>query len=337
LAVDKVRSLEIAVDLGENEKNPAQFRDLVVLSEKLGFDAAWLGDHFMPWVHSGNRSSFVWSLLGSALEASNTIKTGPYVTSPIGGRYHPLVVAQAAATLDSMYPGRFLLGVGTGEAMNEEPFMESWPAWKERMDRMVEGLDLIRRFWESKSYFDYDGRYFRAKQIFLYTKPSRKIDIFFSAIGPKAAHLAGEHGDGLISLGSRNSLEQFRNVIIPSFYEGARKAGKDPDKMKKIVSLGFTFDDEQTLLRNKNRGAAGNLAKGALDEPDPRRIEAMGERLTDEQILKATHFCSSWSDVVELIEKHREAGFSQIVLETGPDEDKLRLLSEKLLPSLRSS
>lgn len=325
------RTIEIALDLGENEKDPGEFKNLVALADSLGFDVAWLGDHFMPWVHSGNQSSYVWSLLGSALEASQNIKAGPYVTTPLGARYHPLIVAQASATLDNMYPGRFVLGVGTGEAINELPFLEDWPSWQERMERMIEGLELMRKCWESQSYFDFNGHFFRARQIFLYTKPKSKLDIYFSAVGPKAASLAGEHGDGLITLNSRNPIQRLRDVILPSFNDGARKVGKDPAKMKKIVSMGFTFDDEKTYV-SKARSHSGNLAKGSLDEPDPRKIEANGQKLSDQDIIKATNFCSGWSDVIEIISKMQELGFSQVVLDSGPSEERIKSFSENILP-----
>jgi coenzyme F420-dependent glucose-6-phosphate dehydrogenase len=327
---------EVALDLGENDKDPADFRDAVVLADKLGFDFAWLGDHFMPWTHGGNRSSFVWSVIASGLEASKKIKVGPYVTTPIGARYHPAIIAQASATLDNMYPGRFALGVGTGEAINELPFLEEWPAWKERMSRMIEGMDLMRKLWYSASYFDFEGKYFRAKQIFLYTKPkSRSLDIYFSSVGPKSAKLAGEHGDGLITLSSRNSIEKLRDVVLPSFLEGAQKAGKDPSAMKKIVSLSFTMEKDKENYLRRRKLSAGNLAKGALDEPDPRRIQEMGLQLSDEELIKSTNFCSSWDDVLELISRYKEIGFSQIVLECGPDAELIRKYAEKLLPYLK--
>jgi G6PDH family F420-dependent oxidoreductase len=324
--------IEIALDLGETRKDPGEFKELVVLADRLGFEVAWLGDHFMPWTHSGNRSSFAWSLIASSLESTRRIKVGPYVTTPIGARYHPLLVAQASATLDNMYPGRFVLGVGTGEAVNESPFVQNWPRWKERMERLVEGVDLMRRLWESESYFDFDGRYFRSKQIFLFTKPkTKKPDVYFSAVGPKSAAIAGEHGDGLITLGSRNPLEKLRGIILPSFDEGARRAGKDPSRMKKIISFGFTFEDEKAYLQRRRR-TAGNLARGALDEPDPRKIENMGQELTDEQLIKSTYFCSSWSEVVEMIHRFGDIGFSQIVLESGPDAEAIKSYSENILP-----
>jgi G6PDH family F420-dependent oxidoreductase len=328
------RAIKVGLDIGENDRDPGEFRDTVILADKLGFDVAWLGDHFMPWVHSGNRSAFVWSLLGSCLEATKEIKVGPYVTTPIGGRYHPALIAQASATLDNMYPGRLVLGAGTGEAMNEVPFLKSWPRWKERMDRLTEGTRLMRKLWTSESYFDFHGSFFEENQIFLYTKPRTGLKILISSIGEKSAALAGEYGDGIITLNSRNSPEKIRDVVFSSFDGGARKAGKDPTKMEKLVSISFTLDTPEAFL-GAPRGHFGNLAKGSLDEPDPRRIEQKGHALEDDVLLGSTTFCSKWSDVAELVWKLADIGATQVVLPAGPDKKLIRTYAEELLPLLR--
>ncbi len=325
------KPFEVAVDIGENEQDPNEFKECVILAEKLGFDVAWLGDHFMPWAHSSNRSSFVWSLMGACLQATKKIRLGPYVTTPIGARYHPLIIAQASATLDNMYPGRFLLTVGTGEAMNEVPFFERWPPWNERMERLVEGIQLIRKMWTSKVYFDFDGKYFKVNQVYLYTRPRTDMKIYVSATGPKMARVAGEFGDALITLSQTNPLEPIRDVIFPAFDEGVRSAGKDPSKLKKIVSMNFTLKDPETFVKTERR-YAGIAAKNSFNEPDPRKIEQMGRDLPDEELLKSTAFCKKWSDVIELISKYREMGVTQIVLNTGADRKTIRTYAQKILP-----
>jgi coenzyme F420-dependent glucose-6-phosphate dehydrogenase len=326
--------MKIGLDIGENEKDPGEFKDAVILADELGFDVAWLGDHFMPWMDSGKKSAYVWSLLGASLESTRKIKVGPYVTTPIGARYHPAIVAQASATLDNMYPGRYLLGLGTGEAVNEAPFFEmGWPTWKERRDRLIEGAELIRKLWTSKEYFDFEGKYFPAKQIFLYTKPRTNVKILFSAIGPKFSELAGTIGDGLITLGYRNPIEKIEQEIFGNFDRGAKSAGKDPKKLEKIVSIKFTLEDPDEYLK-KNKARAGNMVKAALDEPDPRKIDLLGATVSDEAFLKTVNFCSKWSDVVELIAKYEKIGTSQIVLLSGPDKARIRLFAQKILPHI---
>lgn len=324
---------EVGLDIGENHNDPAEFRDAVVLAGRLGFDVAWLGDHFMPWVHSGDRSAFVWSLLGSSLEASKRVRVGPYVTTPIGGRYHPAVVAQAAATLDSTYPGRFVLGVGTGEAMNEAPFLPAWPGWRERMDRLIEGVQFMRKLWTSDSYFDFDGKYFKSRQVFLYTKPRTAIRVLFSSVGEKSAAIAGKHGDGIITVNMRNSLDGIRQRIFGNFDAGARAAGKDPSTLEKVVTVSFTLESEREFLKRARRGS-GPLAKGSYDEPDPRRIERMGSTIPDDDLLKTTEFCSSWPEVAELVWRYRDVGATQIVLPAAADPKLIRTYARRLLPLL---
>jgi G6PDH family F420-dependent oxidoreductase len=331
-----IDSLKISLDIGENEKDPTEFRDCVILADKLGFDSAWLGDHFMPWIHSGNKSAYVWSLMGACLEKTGNIKVGPFVTTPIGGRYHPAIIAQASATLDNMYPGRFLLSVGTGEALNEVPFFgnNEWPSWRERNDRLVEGIALMRKLWESPSYFDFEGKYFKMKQVFLYTKPKTDLEIYFSGIGPKSAYNAGRYADHLVTLTSHNSLALCKSVIFPSFERGARDAGKDPKRMEKVVSLSFTLEDKQSYLKSAKR-TAGIIAKGSWNMADPRQIEAMGPSVSDEELLKSTYLCSNWEDVIEIISKFHEIGATEVTLFSGPNQDLIRTYAKKILTHFR--
>jgi coenzyme F420-dependent glucose-6-phosphate dehydrogenase len=323
---------KLYLDLGENEKDPGEFRDCVMLAEKLGFQHLWLGDHFMPWFHTASRSAYVWSLMGACFQATKEIKIGPYVTTPIGARYHPAIIAQASATLDNMYPGRFLLGVGAGEAMNETPFLDHWPPWQERMDRLVEGLTLMRKLWSSTSYFDFDGKFFKMKQVYLYTKPKSPLSVYFSAVGEKAANYAGRYGDHLVTLGLHNSLERCKEIIFPSFEKGARDAEKNVDRMEKMVSLFFTLQDKETFLSSPDRGWAGIIAKGSWNEPDPRKIQMMGSTVSDEEYLKSTYFCSSWDDVLDLIARFREAGTTSVALFSGANEEIIRTYAKEILP-----
>jgi len=213
--------------LGENDFDPQVFVDAAVYAEEMGFRTVWFGDHIFPWFHSGRRSSYVWSMLTVALEKTDRIRVGPWVTVPIGARYHPAIVAQAAATIDNMYPGRFLLGVGSGEALNERPFWNgNWPKWNERMERLIEGIRLIRMMWESKEPFKFEGKYFSSDFYCLYTKPRRRIPIYFSAIGKRAARFAGTYADNLITICPRNDLQTMKDVILPAYRKGRAEATK---------------------------------------------------------------------------------------------------------------
>ena len=206
--------LKISVNIGEGYHDPMRFVECAVVAERYGFDTLWFGDHLLPWIHNQNKSAFVWSVMASALERTEKIKVGPIVTSPIGGRYHPAMIGQAAATLDNMYPGRFLLGVGSGEAINEVNFFPNgWPRWQERIDRLAEAVVLMKSMWDSEEYFNHQGKYFKMNNFFLYTKPKTKIPIYFAAQGRKAAAYSGIYGDHLVTV---NSPENCRDVVFPS-------------------------------------------------------------------------------------------------------------------------
>ncbi|MDA4114907.1 MAG: LLM class flavin-dependent oxidoreductase [Thaumarchaeota archaeon] len=328
------KRFSLNVEVGDDGADP--LRQTVKLADELGFEGAWLGDHYMPWIHSGGRAGMVWPLLGVCLEATKKICVGPIVTTPIGGRYHPALVAQACATLDEIYPGRLTLAVGTGEAVNEYPFMERWPSWKERTERLVEGVRLMRQLWESDSYFDFDGRYFGKKQLFLYSKPKTRIKVNMSSFGEKSARLAGLNGDGLITTTARCSFQECRDVLFPNFDAGARESGRDPATLDKIVLLIFTFEGEDSYLKSARERAAGRLAKGSLDNADPRSVESKSESMSKEEILSRMHFCSTWSDVVELVSRYRRIGVTNVILPCGPDPEKMRDFAKEVLPHFHS-
>jgi coenzyme F420-dependent glucose-6-phosphate dehydrogenase len=324
--------VRLSIDLGENYDDPIRFVECAAIADKYGFDTVWFGDHLMPWHHGGRKSAFVWSMMPTALDRTRNISVGPDVTCPIGGRYHPAIIAQAAATIDNMYPGRFRLAVGSGEAMNEAPFFPGgWPTWAERIERLAEAVVLVRKMWESAEYFTFEGKYFRMNNFFLYTKPKTRIPIYFSAIGEKAARYAGVYGDHLVT--TINSPRRCRDLIFPAFESSARKAGRDPATMEKMVYVDLFFGDKQRGVQGiKASGEAGVLAQGAFDEPDPRRIEEMSRHVSDDKILENKFICSSADEVIEYVERYRKAGATHINLATGCSPDRIKMLGVKVLP-----
>ena len=322
--------IEISVNLGENDYDPQPFVDAAVYAEEMGFRTAWFGDHLFPWYHSGKRSSFVWSVMGIALEKTDRIKVGPWVTVPIGARYHPATIAQAAATLDNMYPGRLQLGVGTGEALNETPFWNGkWPKWQERMERMIEGIRLIRMMWESKEPFKFEGNYFSADFYHLYTKPRKQIPIYFSAIGKNAAHAAGRYGDGLITITPRNDVEKLKEVILPAYMRGRSEANKKgPGKV--ATELAFTFEKPEDLVRTAWR-TLGIMRKDSWSIRNPVAVEEEGRKVTVEDVQRNLHLCKNWRDLVKVIEAYQEIGVTEAALFTSCDKKTIRTVAKNVL------
>src|SRR5205085_12062319 len=182
---------------------------------------------------------------------------GSGITCPIL-RYHPSIIAQAAATLSCFAPGRVYLGVGTGEALNDYSSTAMWPEYEEREARLIEAIDLIRRLWSGKE-VTFVGKYYRTKKARLYTPPASPIPIYYSAFAPRSARMAGKYGDGLITAGNKQ-LDPFKQ-IIKNFEEGARTAGKDPANMPRLVELNVEYtNDLETALEFHRKYWGGHYA-----------------------------------------------------------------------------
>lgn len=322
--------MEISVNLGENDYDPQRFVDAAVFADKMGFPTVWFGDHIFPWYHSGKRSAFAWSVMGVALEKTESIKVGPWVTVPTGARYHPAIIAQAAATLDNMYPGRVLLGVGTGEALNERPFWNgNWPKWEERMERLKEGIRLIRQMWESTEPFKFEGKYFTSDFYYLYTKPRKRIPIYLSAIGKKAAYEAGLNMDGLITITPRNDQKKLKETILPEYRKGRLEA-KRRGLGKVAVELIFSFEKPEYLLRNAWK-TLGICRKDSWSIPNPVTVEQEGQKITLDELHRNMHFCKNWKDVIELIEAYRKVGVNEVTTYTGCNKKLIRAFATNVL------
>lgn len=321
--------VDVQLDIGENHYDPMKFVEAVQYSEGRGFRTAWLGDHFLPWYHSANRSAFVWSVMGVALERTGSIKLGPLVTTPIGARYHPAIVAQASATLDNMYPGRFLLGVGSGEALNERPFWNGrWPEWNERMERLVEGVELIRKLWDSDQPFAFKGKYYSADFYYMYTKPKKRIPIYFSAIGKRAAYYAGLCADTLVTICPRNDEERFKDVLLPEFRKGLKEAGRRKGGVQAHVSFSFKSPAQ---LRKEQPGSLGWLQKDSWSIKDPVAVEKAGSKVTDGEIRKGLLLCKGWPDLVTALQTYVDAGATELCLSSGADRALIRQIGDNVL------
>src|ERR671917_2786579 len=195
-------------------------------AEDQGFTAVMASDHFNPWVPSQGESGFVWSFM-AALGATTNVRFGPGVTPP-GYRYHPAVIAQAAATVEQMFPGRFYLGLGAGEALNEHITGQYWPEAPVRLEKLAEGIEIIRRLFSGKV-VKYRGQHFTLESAKLYTRPDQPPPIYVATAGPVNAKRTGKFADGIITVGA---ADEKINMLWGKFREGADEAGKDASAMR---------------------------------------------------------------------------------------------------------
>jgi len=218
--------------------------------------------------------------------------------------------------------------------MSEYPFMQEWPGWQERTERLVESIDIIKRLWNSDDYFSYQGKYFRIPNIYLYLKPRSQIPIYFSAIGEKAAYAAGMHGDRLMTVAT---LRKCKDVIFPKFEEGALKAGRNPDEILKSVSLGGGIGPAKDVVKRIRKLIAGGTVTEMFNEPDPKVIEERGTQLTDEQILSSFYVADRGEELIEVFSAYQKIGADQIIWgDLSPEPEKMmKTFKDVIIPYFR--
>jgi coenzyme F420-dependent glucose-6-phosphate dehydrogenase len=248
--------------------------------------------------------------MASAAQKTNKMNIGSAATAPMF-KYHPAVVAQAFATLGSLYHGRIELIVGTGEALNENPFLTAWPKWHVRAEMLVEAVEVMQKFWTSEDYFTHIGHYFRLNNAFCYDKPGNPIPVYFSAYGPRAAYVAGRHGDGLATWGLKHEFT--KKEIIPNFERGARSAGRDPSTLPKIAWVDCGFGEPKRLLEKFRNSSAAWFIPGNYDEPDPRKTEKNAKKMTDAEIKKMAILTEEPGDFVDIVERSRDEGMDHVI------------------------
>ncbi|MDG7016297.1 MAG: LLM class flavin-dependent oxidoreductase, partial [Nitrososphaerota archaeon] len=298
-------------------------------AEEAGFDAVWFGDHFLPWFHTNAHSPQAWIWLATAASKTKSVPVGSDVTVPMF-KYHPLIVGQAFSTLARINPGRVLLGVGTGEAINEAPFVKGWPAWKARAEMLAEAVDLMRKYWAEDDYFGFHGKYFDVEAVHCYDRPPGNIPIYWSAYGPKSASLGGLHGDHVMTSGTP---EMLKATIFPRFIESAKSAGHREEDVETCVYVDGGYGDPKKLV-SKYRFTAGSLVPENFDVRDPRRIEESAKKLTDEWLFEHACLVSSPDRLIDVIESYRKAGMNHFLFgDWGYDPSAtIDVFREKILP-----
>lgn len=316
--------VEFGYALSSEELPPDDLVKYARRAEEEGFTFALISDHFHPWVSAQGNSAFVWSVLGAIAQATERLQVGTGVTCPLF-RTPPSIVAHASATVAAMMPGRFFLGVGTGEALNEHIHGEAWPAVATRLEMLEEAIQAIRLLWEGGQQ-SHRGRYFTIDNAQLFTLPPEPPPIAVAAGGEKSAEIAGRLGDALVSTSpSADTIKAF---------EAAGGAGKP-----KYGQVTCCYGEDENAARRlvvetwPNAGMGGQLGQ---DVPTPAHFESIAELVTEDDIAGKVVCGPDPGKHVEQLQQYIDAGYTHVYIhQVGPDQEGFfRFYTEKVLPRL---
>jgi len=294
--------------------SPGDAVALTALAEENGFSGCMAADHFQPWVPQQGQASFVWSVL-AAIGERTTGDFGPGVTCP-SFRFHPALVAQAAATLESMYPGRTWLGVGSGEALNEHVIAGYWPEAGERSRRMFEAIEVINKLFTASAAgkdVKHDGEFFKLETARLWTMPDKAPQILVATAGPINAKKTGKFADGIITVGA--PLEKIEGLFA-KFAEGAKEVGKDADSMPKVLQLHLSWadTDEQALANAMTEWPNGGMKFPKADIRSPLDFEQMAKLVRAEDFEGRMVISADPDEHRAYIQKFVDLGFDRVYL-----------------------
>jgi coenzyme F420-dependent glucose-6-phosphate dehydrogenase len=312
----------IGYTLSSEEHGPLDLVRYSRQAEEAGFEYALVSDHFHPWIDRQGHSPFVWSVVGGIAGATRELRLGTGVTCP-NIRIHPAVIAQAAATSAAMLPGRFFLGVGTGENLNEHVLGDRWPEAAVRLEMLEEAIDVIRLLWRG-GYQSHHGRYYTVEQARIYTLPDEPPPIYVAASKPTAAELAGRAGDGLVSTAP--------DAEVVAAFDGAGGEGKP--KLGQVTVCWAESEEEGKRTAYEwwpNAAVRGDLSQElAL----PRHFEDAAQMLAEDDVAEKVVCGPDPDRYFEQVEGYADAGFDHVYLhQVGPDQEGFfRFAQEELLP-----
>jgi G6PDH family F420-dependent oxidoreductase len=314
--------IELGYALSSEEHDPNELVDHAKLAEEAGFTFALISDHYHPWIDRQGHSPFVWSVVGAIARETERLRLGTGVTCPTI-RIHPAIIAQAAATCAAMMPGRFFLGVGSGENLNEHILGDRWPFPDERLAMLEEAIEVIRTLWDG-GYQTFRGDFYTVEQARIYTLPDEPPPIAVAAAAPRAAELAGEVGDALVSTAPKRDLvEQFEDA-----------GGKGKPRYGQVTVCWAESEEEGRRTACEwwpNIGLKGDLNQElAL----PEHFEQASEHVTEEDVASTVPCGPDPERHIEAIKEYEEAGFDHVyVHQVGPEQEGfLRFYEREVLP-----
>ena len=329
--------LRLGYKASAEQFGPRELLEFSVLAEEVGFDSVMVSDHFQPWRHNGGHAPYSLAWLAALGERTSRVAIGTSVATPTF-RYHPSIVAQAMGTIAVLNPGRVILGIGTGESMNEVPATGMvWPKFKERFGRLRESVELMRLLW-TEDRVTFEGEYYRTENATIYDRPEKPVPIYVAAAGPTASRFAGRVGDGFICT-SGKAPELYRETLLPNVQIGLEKSGRSMGDLEKTIEMKVSFDtDLARALQDTSYWAALALSpEEKVGVEDPMEMEKLADALPVERAASRWIVSDDPDEHIERIAPYIELGFTHLVFHApGPDQDRfLRLYAKEILPRLR--
>lgn len=318
---------------------PSALLDFAVEAEAAGFDSVFVSDHFQPWKHTDGHAPFAPAWMAAVLARTERIVLGTSVLTPTF-RLHPSVVAHAFGTLGAMFPGRVILGVGTGESLNEVPATRvEWPELKERFARLRESISLMRKLFTEER-LSFEGEFYRTENATIYDRPEKPVPIYVAGAGPMIAKYAGRVADGFICT-SGKAPELYRETLLPNVDAGLADAGRAPDSIDRMIEMKVSFDTDLERAREDTRfwAALALSPEEKMSVEDPLEMEKLADGLPIERTVKRWIVSNDPDEHVERIRPYVELGFRHLVFHApGPDQARfIRLYSEQVFPKLRKA
>lgn len=330
-------SLRIGYKASAEQFGPRELVDLAVAAEVAGLDSVFASDHFQPWRHEGGHAPHALTWMAAAGARTERVVLGTSVLTP-SFRYNPAVLAQTFATMGCLFPGRIVLGVGSGEALNEIAVgLQGWPDFKERFARLRESVRLMRQLW-TRDRVTFEGDYYRTSEATIYDRPDTPIPVYVAAGGPTMAKYAGRMGDGII-VTSGKGRELYEDSLVPAMREGMALAHKEPGSTDQLLEVKISYDrDPERALENTRFWAPLALsAEQKHSLSDPMEMERAADALPIEQIAGRWIVASDVQTVLDGIEPYRALGFDHLVVH-APGSDQRRFLHQfatDVMPALR--
>jgi G6PDH family F420-dependent oxidoreductase len=317
---------QIGYQLSSEEHRPNDLVRYARMAEDHGFAFATISDHYHPWIDAQGQSPFVWSVIGAVAHATERLRLGTWVTCPTF-RLHPAVVAQAAATSAAMMPGRFFLGLGTGENLNEHILGLGWPETEIRQARLEEAIEVIRLLWQGGNQ-SHHGPYFTVENARLYTLPEQAPPILLAAGGPRSAKLAAQIGDGLIATGPEADM-------VRAFDD---EGGRGKPRYGSVTVCWAR--DMKTARKTAHRIWPTVAMESSLswELPLPQHFEDVAKLVTEDAVADEMVCGPDVEAYVDAIKEYIDAGFDHVVIhQVGPDQAGFFAFCDKeLLPALKS-